>query len=125
MKTYKDFDKQYIGSSDIASLILAGYVDGKGLDLKKLPFGQDESYDAYIVEGADVEIGSHYRKIAEFNSWMKIYDDERLVRTFHADKVVVYRAMEMGCIIQLVNELKLRENPQEERNVMLRPRIHL
>ena len=104
MKTYKDFEKQYIGDSDIASLILAGYVEGKGLDLKELHFGQDGSYSAYIVEGDEVEIGSHYNIVTEFNSWMKIYDDERLTKSFHADKIIVYRAMEMGCIIQLINK---------------------
>ena len=104
MKAYKDFEKQYIGSSDIASLILAGYVEGKGLDLKELHFGQDASYSAYIVEGDDVEIGSQYNKVAEFNSWMKIYDDNELTKSFHADIIIVYRAAEMGCIIQLINE---------------------
>ena len=102
MKTYKEFEKQYIGSSDCANLILAGYVEGKGLDLKELHFGQDGAYSAYIVEGDDVEIGSHYSKVAEFTSWMKIYDDEELIKTFHADSIIVYRAAEMGCIIQLI-----------------------
>ena len=104
MKTYKDFEKQFIGCSDIASLILAGYVEGKGMNLKELHFGQDASYSAYIVEGNDVEIGSHYNKVAEFNSWMKIYDDEELTKSFHADRIIVYRAMEMGCVIQLIHE---------------------
>ena len=104
MKTYKDFGKEYIGSSDIASLILAGYVEGKGFEFKKLYFGQDDSYSAYIVEGDDVEIGSHYSKVAEFNSWMKIYDDNELTKSFYADRIVVYRAAEMGCVIQLIHE---------------------
>ena len=104
MKTYKEFVKQYIGSSDIASLILAGYVKEKGLDLKELHFGQDDSYSAYIVEGDDVEIGSHYSKVAEFNTWLKIYDDNELTKSFYADRIVVYRAAEMGCVIQLIHE---------------------
>lgn len=104
MKSYKDYEKKFIGDSDIASLILAGYVEGKGLDLKELHFGQDASYSAYIVEGDDVEIGSYYSKVAEFNSWMKIYDDEGLAKSFHADRIIVYRAAEMGCIIQVINK---------------------
>lgn len=100
MKNYKDFEKQYIGDSDIASLILAG-CDNNGLSLKELHFGMDASYHAYIVEG-EVEIGSHYYKVAEFESWMKIYDDEGLVKKFNARKIIVYRAAEMGCIIQTI-----------------------
>ena len=103
MKNYKDFEKEYIGSSDIASLILAGYEENKGLSLKELRFGEDGFYNAFIVDEKDVEIGSHYNKVAEFDSWMKIYDDECLVRNFKADKIIVYRAYEMGCIIHLID----------------------
>lgn len=102
MKTYKDFEKQYIGSSDIASLILAGYKEGEGFITIPLQFGQDDSYNAYIVEG-EAEIGSHYEKRAEFNSWLKVYDDEELVKSFNGNKIIVYRAAEMGCIIQILN----------------------
>ncbi len=101
MKTYKDFEKQYIGSSDIASLIMAGYIDGKGFVTMPLHFGQDGSYSAYIVEG-ETEIGSHYKKEVEFDTWLKIYDDEELVKTFDAKKIIIYRAAEMGCIIQVM-----------------------
>lgn len=100
MKNYKDFEKQYIGSSDIASLILAG-CNENGLSLKELHFGQDASYSAYIVEG-EAEIGSHYHKVAEFESWLKIYDDDELVKSFRGKKITVYRAAEMGCIIQII-----------------------
>jgi len=88
MKTYKDFEKQYIGLSDIASLILVG-CGKNGLSLKELHCGQDASYQAYIVE-------------AEFDSWLKIYDDEGLVKQFSGKNIIVYRAAEMGCIIQIV-----------------------
>lgn len=100
MKNYKDFKKQYIGSSDIASLILAG-CNEKGLSLKELHFGQDGSYQAYIVEG-EAEIGNHYHKVAEFEGWMKIYDDEELIKEFKGKEIAVYRAAEMGCIIQII-----------------------
>ena len=102
MKTYKDFGKQYIGSSDIASLILVGCnKNKKELQLKELHFGGDGSYRAYIVYG-NAEIGKHYKKVEEFNSWLKIYDDEELVREFNGEKIIVYRAAEMGCIIQVI-----------------------
>lgn len=101
MKTYKNFEKQYIGSSDIASLILAGYQEGKGFVTIPLHFGQDGSYSAYIIEGK-AEIGSHYEKQIEFDSWLKVYDDEELVKKFKGKKIIVYRAAEMGCIIQII-----------------------
>lgn len=102
MKTYKDYEKQYIGSSDIASLILAGCRDGEGFVTIPLHFGEDNSYDAHIVEG-EAEIGNHYEKRAEFNSWLKIYDDDGLVKQFEGKKIIVYRAAMMGCIIQILN----------------------
>lgn len=102
MKTYKDFEKEFIGISDIASLILAG-CDENGLKLEELHFGGDSSYYAYIVEGSDVEIGSHYKEVTRFKHWLKIYDDIELVRQLEAKEIIVYRAAEMGCIIQLIN----------------------
>ena len=89
MKSYKDFEKEFIGDSDIATLIMLGY-DSKekdGLLLKKLNFGEDGNYRAYIVEG-QAEIGSHYELVAEF------------------DVIKVFRAKEFGCIIQLLKEEK-------------------
>ena len=76
MKSYKEYEKKYIGMSDIANLILAGSSDN-GLKLAVLHFGMDNDYYAYIVD-ADAEIGE-----------------------FNANKISVYRAGEMGCIIQL------------------------
>lgn len=102
MKTYKDFEKQYIGDSDIASLILVGYKEDE-LATEILKFGEDNSYYAYRVFGANVNIGSHYHKVAEFKKWMRVYDDCELVKEYHADKIIVYRAGEMGCIIQTIN----------------------
>lgn len=103
MKNYKDFEKVFIGDSDIASLILAGCEKSKGLVLKELHFGIDNSYYAYVVD-EDTEIGSHYKLAAEFDTWMKIYDDDSLVKSYTADKIKVYRAGEMGCIVQLIGK---------------------
>ena len=89
--------------SDIATLILAG-VGEKGLQLSELRFDGDDSYRAYIVEGGDVVIGSHYRKVAEFRSWMIVYDDYELVKEFAASRIVVYRADGDDCVIQLIHE---------------------
>lgn len=102
MKSYKEFPKSFIGYSDIASLIMAGYKEGQGVVTEKLNFGEDGSYKAYIVNGKDVAVGSHYKKVAEFDGWLKIYDDDGLAIKYKANKIIVYRAGEMGCIVQLI-----------------------
>ena len=106
MKSYKEYEKKYIGMSDIANLILAGSSDN-GLKLAVLHFGMDNDYYAYIVD-ADAEIGELYTKVAEFKTKktkkknkIRIYDDSFLTQEFNANKISVYRAGEMGCIIQL------------------------
>lgn len=101
MKNYKNYEKSFIGASDIASLILVGCGEN-GLLLHDLHFGSDGCYDAYIVDSEDVEAGEHYKKVATFKDWLKIYDDSSLVKCFEADKIEVYRAAEMGCIIKLI-----------------------
>lgn len=100
MKNYKNYEKKYIGSSDYATLILVGGGD-EDLSLKELTFREDNDYLAYVVD-ENAEIGFHYKKIASFTHWLKIYDDTGLVKKFDADKIVVYRACDMGCIIQLI-----------------------
>lgn len=51
----------------------------------------------------DTDTGAHYEQVAEFRHWLKIYDDTKLTTYFpDADEIRVYRAGEMGCIIQLV-----------------------
>lgn len=102
MKTYKDFEKEYIGSSDIASLILAGCDNDGSLSLKELHFGGDGCYNAYVIDDNVKEIPGHYYKVAEFDSWLKIYDDESLVIRFDGEKIIVYRAADFGCIIQII-----------------------
>ena len=62
--------------------------------------GAGNDYYAYIVD-SDAEIGEHYTKVAEFKGWLRIYDDSFLTHEFNADKISIYRAGEMGCIIQL------------------------
>ena len=58
MKTYKDFEKSYIGSSDIAAILVSG-PSGDGLHAEYISFGEDGAYSAYIVTNPDAEIGSH------------------------------------------------------------------
>lgn len=54
MKSYKDFAKESIGSSDIGALVLVGGGAGD-IQNQFLFFGEDGSYRAYMVTGADVE----------------------------------------------------------------------
>lgn len=103
MKSHYDYEKQFIGSSDIAALVLVGFQNGNGLQAKVLDFGEDASYYAYIVD-KECEIPDHYEKRVEFAEYMIVYDDDEKVATFKANKIIVYRAGDRGCIIQLFNE---------------------
>ena len=99
MKTYKQFSKRFIGCSDYASLILVGCSE-EGLKSQVLNFGEDGQYSAYLVSDSDVKIGSHYKKVATFNHWLKIYDDTELTFEAKGDEINIYRAGDFGCIIQ-------------------------
>lgn len=97
MKHYKDFEKVYIGSSDIASLTLRSVLIAGELD-----FGGDGSYYAYEVFGDDVEIGAHYKKVFSGSTWLWIYDDNGKAYNsgYHDGMAVdVYQAGGYGCII--------------------------
>lgn len=102
-KQYKDFPQHCIGSSDIASLTLVG-MTADGLTAKFLHFGEDGSYEAYIIGEKDVEIGAHYEKVAAFKLWMSIYDDSCLVARFCGSEINVYRSGNYGCIIQCIGD---------------------
>lgn len=105
MKSYKEFEKIYIGGSDIACLVLVGCkVNEKGESLgaftELLHFGEDGSYTAYYVR-EPCEIGEHYKKVASFNGWLRIYSD--FDRTFNEyGDFNIYRAGDFGCIIEKV-----------------------
>lgn len=103
MKSYKKFGSKLIGYSDYASLLLAGPRNEEGLTSQFIHFGGDGRYFAYIVN-EEAEIGEHYSLVAEFDSWMRIYDDETMVCNFDAKHIKVYRAAGFGCIIQLLGK---------------------
>lgn len=108
MRSYRDCEKVFIGASDSGFLVLVGV----GEDFAKselLDFGEDGSYMAYIVEqmdGDEVAIPDHYRMVRSFRDWLRVYDDEELVQNFMASKIRVWRAGEMGCIIELDHRTK-------------------
>lgn len=103
MKTYKDFKPINIGGSDIATLILVGCRGREGLKTEQLHFGGDGNYRAYFVTETEVEIGCHYKKVATFNYWLRIYDDDGLTFRVSAKEINIYRAGDYGCIIQVIN----------------------
>ena len=74
--------KSYIGSSDYAAILVSGCKDGN-LDSQYIHFGEDGTYNAYIVNG-NAEIVSHYELEGEFENWLKVYDDHGLIKTFYA-----------------------------------------
>lgn len=100
MKNYKDYEKKFIGASDIATLVAVGCCEN-GLKTGMIHFGSDGSYSAYIVD-QDAEIAEHYKKVDSFTDWLKIYDDESMVFYVHGKEINIYRAAEMGCIIQAI-----------------------
>lgn len=100
MKNYKEYEKRFIGASDIAALILVG-CDENGLKTSTLDFGEDGSYMAYVVD-EDAEIGAHYKKVADFKHWLKIYDDDELTYRVNAQEINIYRAGDFGYIIQTI-----------------------
>ena len=101
MKSYKEYEKITIGSSDIAQLILRFSCQPP----IELNFGGDDEYEAYIVN-ADAEIGAHYHEVARGKYWAWIYSDEgrtlRIDTAGNAGEIVVYRAGDYGCIIQII-----------------------
>jgi hypothetical protein len=105
MKTYKDFGKEYIGCSDIASLIMVGCRGREGLKTEALRFGEDGCYKAYVIhqaEDEEIKIESHYTKVATFNHWLKLYDDDGLTFKTTAKEINIYRGGDFGCIIQVI-----------------------
>lgn len=99
MKTYKDFEKTYIGGSDIARLI---YTSGDE-QIGYIRFIEDGSYSAYIVD-AETDIPEHYSLVASGTSWLKIYDDDGLTLSTPRGAWEIYRAGNFGCIIRVAKE---------------------
>ena len=103
-----EFNRRYIGSSDVASLILAGHRKNHGVCAEVLSFGEDGSYVAYVVDGK-AKIGDRYQLKAEFDDWMSVYDDAGKTAEFTAEKILVYRDNEFGFIIQCLKAGDLME----------------
>lgn len=105
MKSYKEFDKRHIGDSDKALLTVISSQNGHQIK-EEIHFGKDACYQAYECFG-DVEIGEHYDKVFDGEVCLTIIDDFNITyqkNFFHNfDKVSIYRAKDMGCIIHWHN----------------------
>ena len=101
MKHYKS-NIHYIGSSDYASLVLAGHVNRQGFTVQQLHFGCDGEFWAYEIDQT-YAVPDHYYFVAEFDHWMKIYDDSELTKHYIGRKIKVYRAGDFGALIQILS----------------------
>lgn len=97
MKNYKDYEKTYIGTSDIAKLVCVGF-DRDNLKSDFIRFVEDNDYYAYIVDN-DTEIPERYELVAEYDTWCKIYDDTKMTVSFDCP-IKIYRCGKYGVIIQ-------------------------
>lgn len=74
------------------------------MSIKKIDYHETEKrYIGSSDIATEIVIGSHYRKVASFSHWLKIYDDNELVTEYSASEINVYRAGEYGCVIQLLD----------------------
>ena len=100
---YHEYGTENVGGSNIASLLyrFGGEVEG-GSRFGEIHFGGD-FYDchAYVVD-ENAKIGDHYHLVAEGTSWLMLYDDDTKRADVYADRIKIYRAADMGLIIQLI-----------------------
>ena len=115
MDSYKMYKTINIGLGlrDTTCLVLVGL---KGTDHPKmvsefLNFKKERRdsegyilpYEAYLVDD-EAEIRDEYIKIAEYNSWLMIYDEDGRTADLDAEKIIIYKTDSNDCIIQLINE---------------------
>lgn len=103
-KNYKDFEKIFIGESDISQLTLRYFNNiDKKVELDSLHFGEDGDYNAYLIQDEeDVEIPEHYHLVFDKQvSWIDIIDDMGIIAFDCPANIKIYRAGDFGCIICL------------------------
>ena len=94
---YKEYPKHFIGTSEISSLTVRFPMAAK-----MLHFGSADSYHAYVVD-ENAEIADYYSLIHAGRTSVKIFDDKLLTFEAEADTILIYRAGNAGCVIQLIN----------------------
>ena len=97
MRNYKETSIG-LGYSDIASLVVVGYVAGKGAVAQMLSMGGDGSYKGYVVDD-ERAIPGYYKKVMDYSAWLRIYDDTGLVYSVEANHIAIYRAGDYGIVI--------------------------
>ena len=101
MKSYKEYKTQNIGLSvTLESLLLLGCQNGIVVP-QLLPFNTNDRFSAYVVD-EEAEIDSSFHVAADFDEWLRIYDNDALANYYEADRIIVYRDSENECIIQLI-----------------------
>lgn len=106
------YETKDLGVSDISTLIAVGMTPDSErtsltdwLKTATIHFGEDGCYKAYIVD-EDCDIPAYYSLVSEFKTWLKVYDDRKVVCSLRAEKIKIYRAGEFGCIIQAYGKTK-------------------
>ena len=114
-ESYREFNEISIGTSDIATLIMVGcpIEESNELITKPLYFGEDDNYKAYYINEDNIDIPEHYKKVAEFSTWLKIYDDTGLTSTIKGERIEVFRAGDFGCIIK-VSDKKIEDTEKAD-----------
>ena len=112
MANYKDCRIISIGASDMAALTV---IKPDGPEF--LHFGQDGSYQAYLL-GDDDTLGGHYKPVMTVRSehgttWVRICDDDGLTFQARAREITIYRAGSFGCAIRLSSSSSAAVNRQE------------
>ena len=105
MKNYKDFEKIYIGGSDIANITVR-YCSKNDMKIKyfNLKFNEDNEYWAHFVD-EPAEIGAHYEKVFDEKIyWAHFIDDENVAAKIACGNLKIYRAGMMGCIVEFIEE---------------------
>ena len=106
---YKEYMPQYIGGSDIATLIVVGmrpeYDHSMAYPVltMPLPLGEDGDYRAHVIDER-AELPSHYKFFASFSNWIKIYDDTGLAYEVDAPEIELYRAGKRGILIRVIGK---------------------
>lgn len=107
MKSYKSCPRIYLGTSDIASLVMSGFDKSVGHRVDVLSFALDSSYSGYLAidySSSLTQIPDHYHLKASYDHWLVIYDDDGKIFDFCSDgcHIDVYRAGDMGCLIHIL-----------------------
>lgn len=98
----------YIGSSDIAAIIVAGPEAPRGvrtgISARYIRFLKDGDYKATLIERTAEEkpdIGRDYFLFNSYENWVRFYDDEDCVLKIYADRINIYmpKAKGVTCII--------------------------